>query len=203
MSEPGAEHGSEEPPPPVGEEPVPPPAETVTAHEPPAEDGPATPARKRPNLFVRIGEHLSWTDSQRRGMLVVMTLVLGVLAFRAIRDRAFVPDPQPPLGQKAAELTSRIDPNSASLDELIALPQLGEKRAKAVIEYRERWQKYHPNEPAFAEPLDMVKVTGIGAAMKDNLAPYLIFPVSTSRTAATHPATKDSRPPRKTRPSAK
>jgi hypothetical protein len=192
MNQPLAEQGTGVPEPEGGEM-ASPPAPQAASHEPPVEDAaPPSSSPRRRSFAGRVAEHLSWTASQRRGLIVVLMVVLAVLVWRAVRDRAFIADPQPPQGSKASELASRLDPNTASWEELVALPQLGEKRAKAIVDYREQWKRWHPNEPAFAEPLDMVKVTGIGAAMSDNLSPYLTFPQA-KITPTTRAATKPSR----------
>ncbi len=150
-----------------------------------------SPSPKRKGFLSRVAEHLSWTQSQRRGLIVILFGVLGVLTWRAIRDRAFVPDPQPPTGLRAAELASRLDPNTATWEELAALPQLGEKRAHAIVEHRDEWHKWHPNELAFKEPLDLVAVKGIGGSTVENLSTFLTFPPKPPATqAATKPARK-------------
>ena len=48
-----------------------------------------------------------------------------------------ISDPQPSEGPRAAELQSRIDPNAADWKTLAAIPNLGEKRAKAIVAYRD------------------------------------------------------------------
>lgn len=148
---------------------------------------------KRKSIFRRVAEHLSWTEPQRRGLIVVLFMVFMVLAWRAIRDRAFVANPQSPAGQRALELDNRLDPNTATWEELAALPQLGEKRARAIVEHRDEWHKWHPNELAFKEPLDLVAVKGIGGSMVDNLSPFLTFPPAPPEAPATQAATKPSR----------
>lgn len=42
------------------------------------------------------------------------------------------------LRQNPEELTLRLDINTAEWHELLPLPQIGEKRAKAIVEYRKR-----------------------------------------------------------------
>ena len=113
----------------------------------------------------------TWTLSQRKGLLVLLTVLLAYLTYTAARNRAYVANPQPPAGARAADLADRIDPNTADLATLNALPGLGEKRAAALIAFRDGRPA-----PAFTRPEDLLKVTGFGAATVDALRPHLVFP---------------------------
>lgn len=66
--------------------------------------------------------------------------------------------------------STRIDPNTATLDELMVLPGVGEELARRIINGR-------ANGP-YRKPLDLDRVPGIGSKMIENLKPYLIFPSS-------------------------
>jgi hypothetical protein len=116
-----------------------------------------------------------WTVSQRRVVLGIVVALLGILAIQFWLNPADVSDPQAPRGARFEELKDRIDPNVADLSELSALPTLGEKRAKAIIDYREEFARLHPGERAFNNPRDFLKLKGFGVAMVNNLQPYLIF----------------------------
>jgi competence protein ComEA len=116
-----------------------------------------------------------WTVSQRRVVLAIVVALLGILAIQFWLNPTDVSDPQPPHGARYDELKDRIDPNVADLSELSALPTLGEKRAKAIIDYREEFARLHPGERAFNSPRDLLKLKGFGVAMVNNLQPYLIF----------------------------
>lgn len=54
-----------------------------------------------------------------------------------------------------AEDLQKININKASADELMALKGIGEKKAKAIIEFREA-------HGFFKQPEDVMKVSGIG-----------------------------------------
>jgi hypothetical protein len=126
-------------------------------------------------------------------MAAVIGLVLAVLLWRTVRDRAYISEPQPLRPAKFEELADRLDPNTASWEELVAIPMLGEKRARAVVEYREGWLKRHPGEgPAFKSAIDLVVVRGIGASMVETLAVHLTFPAP-----ATSPSSPASKPVRR------
>jgi DNA uptake protein ComE-like DNA-binding protein len=70
---------------------------------------------------------------------------------------------------------SRLDPNTAPLEELATLPQLGEKRAREIVAYREIFSADHPGHRAFTQPKDLLKVKGIAYSMMQTLEPFLTF----------------------------
>jgi DNA uptake protein ComE-like DNA-binding protein len=153
--------------------------------------------RSHPGFFRRLGTAARWTAPQRRAMAAVLGVVLAVLVWRTVRDRAYISEPQPSRPAKFGELADRLDPNTASWEELVAIPTLGEKRARAVVEYRENWLKRHPGEgPAFKSALDLVVVRGIGASMVETLSGHLVFPAARPAT----PATSDSMATGSTKP---
>jgi len=128
-----------------------------------------------------------WTPSQRRVVLGIVVALLGYLTFQLWRNPVDVDDPQSSRGSRYAELQDRIDPNSADVATLSALPSLGEKRAKEIVAYREAFAKLNPGKPAFTTARDLLRVKGIGTSIVTNLEPYLIFPQQTA--AATRPTT--------------
>jgi competence protein ComEA len=117
-----------------------------------------------------------WNYSQRRALALLLSILLVVLCIRFALDRQFVPNPQPPQGARADELATRIDPNTADWQTLAAIPGLGEKRAKSIVEYRDRMRGASPSRRVFQRASDLRRVRGIGPATVANLAPYLIFP---------------------------
>ncbi|HEV7300378.1 MAG TPA: helix-hairpin-helix domain-containing protein [Tepidisphaeraceae bacterium] len=119
---------------------------------------------------------LPFTLRQRRAVLGIFSLVSIYLIFLSIRDRRYVPDPLPAESSLASQLADRIDPNTADIATLSALPGLGEKRAAVIIAFREKVQQREPGTTVFNSPYDLLKVRGIGIAMLANLQPYLIFP---------------------------
>jgi DNA uptake protein ComE-like DNA-binding protein len=92
-----------------------------------------------------------WTASQRGVLLALLA---------ADSSTCHPPDSSTRLRERSAparpprydELADRIDPNTADWQSLAALPALGEKRAKTIIEYREAFTKQHPDHLAFEEP---------------------------------------------------
>jgi hypothetical protein len=126
-----------------------------------------------------------WTGPQRRVLLALLACLLVYLIVRLILNPAYVSDPQPLKPSRYDELADKIDPNTADWQSLAALPALGEKRAKTIVEYRESFVKEHPDHLAFEEPEDLLLVRGIGNAMLATLRPYMLFPSE----SATQPTT--------------
>jgi DNA uptake protein ComE-like DNA-binding protein len=152
---------------------------------------PSSPARSRGPFRRRlraVAEAVSYTDRQRRAMVAVLAVVFAVLLWRVARDRSYVSDPQPVRPTRFDELADRLDPNTAPWEELVALPTLGEKRAKAIVEYRDEWRARHPGEPAFKALIDLAAVKGIGASTLETIGPHVMFPPSATPALRTTPA---------------
>jgi hypothetical protein len=122
------------------------------------------------------GSDFPWTDGQRRALMILLTVFLFVCAGRLACNRAFIDDPQPDVPARAAELADRLDPNVARWQELAAIPMIGEKKGKAIVAYREKWVREHPDIRAFVGPQDLRNVKGIGPATVSNMMPFLMFP---------------------------
>jgi len=90
-------------------------------------------------------------------------LVYTILALAALLALAGPPahGAEPPGG--AAAPHRQVNINSATLEELAALPGIGESKAKAIVEYRGA-------EP-FKTVDDLKKVKGIGDKMLETLRP--------------------------------
>jgi hypothetical protein len=117
-----------------------------------------------------------WTARQRRAILILLAAVVLYLTLRLIRNPVYVSDPQPRGGPRAAELADRIDPNTADVAMLAALPMIGQRRAEDIVAYRERFAAQNPGKPAFTRLEDLLRIHGFGTAMIEHLRPYLIFP---------------------------
>ena len=132
-----------------------------------------TPARHPPQ-----SRQFGWTLSQRRALIALLSVFLVALCVRFALNRQYVSDPQPPQGLRAGELASRIDPNVADWQTLAAIPTLGEKRARQIVQYRERMRSANPSPVIFRDPTDLLHIPGIGRATMENLRPYLLFPTA-------------------------
>lgn len=69
-------------------------------------------------------------------------------------------DPAPP------EAAGPVDINTAGLEELMTLPNIGEKRAQAILDYR---TEHGP----FAHVEDLIQVSGIGEGILEGLMDYV------------------------------
>jgi competence ComEA-like helix-hairpin-helix protein len=115
-----------------------------------------------------------WSPTQR-GVLIAFVLILSAaLLVRLYLNRTYISDPQPPRPARFDELVDRIDPNVATWEELAVLPQIGEKRARDIVAYRES----HGGKTAFASEADLTKVKGIGDATLATIRPHLVFPTT-------------------------
>ncbi len=114
--------------------------------------------------------------SQLRGLMVLLGILITILAIRLALNSKTVPEFKPGQTPASDQLADRIDPNTASESELAAIPELGEKRAQAIVEFREKFQARHPDRLAFARLLDLEQISGIGAATAETMGPYLMFP---------------------------
>lgn len=125
-----------------------------------------------------------WTPSQR-GVLIAFVLILSlVLSIRFALNRRYVSDPQPVRPDRFDELADKLDPNVATWQELAVLPQLGEKRAKEIVSYRDQFRADKRGDTPFHKAEDLLVVKGIGVAMLNTIRPHLTFPTSQATTRA-------------------
>jgi hypothetical protein len=118
----------------------------------------------------------TWTLGQRRALLVLLVGLIIYLGVRLTMHRAYVPDPPPPRGPRYDEVVDKIDPNSADVATLAALPMIGEKKAQQIVDFREKRRAQNPNRTVFRSEDDFLLIKGFGAASVETMRPYLIFP---------------------------
>lgn len=127
-----------------------------------------------------------WTPTQR-GVLIAFVLVLCVaLLIRLYFNQGYVSDPPPARPARFDELADRIDPNNATWQDLAVLPQLGEKRAKEIVAYRDQFRADKRGDTPFQSIDDLLKIKGIGVAMLTTIRPHLMFPAATPSTTQPH-----------------
>lgn len=117
-----------------------------------------------------------WTASQRRAILILLLIFGSVLTYRYFTNSQYVPETFEVDGSRHADLLSQVDPNTADWQTLAAIPNLGEKRAKAIVAFREKQSPTVPDGIVFKSVDDLRKIRGIGPATAQNLKPYLLFP---------------------------
>ncbi len=74
----------------------------------------------------------------------------------------------------AGQLAYRLDPNTASRDEVLLLPNVGPRLADEIVAYRTQAAP----APAFRTPADLGRVRGFGPARIAQVVPLLRFPDS-------------------------
>jgi len=73
-----------------------------------------------------------------------------------------------------SQAVNSINPNTAELESLVRLPDIGFSRAQAIIEYRDSFIKDN-SKLAFETPNDLQKVAGIGPKTVQNVKELLEF----------------------------
>jgi hypothetical protein len=143
----------------------------------------------------------TWTPAQRGVLIAFVLLFAGFLAWQTWSNRRFVPNPQSDEPPRNPQLLDRIDPNTATLAELSLLPGLGQKRAREILDYRKEFFRTRPHGIPFERDQDLLKVTGIGVGILENLKPYLAFPGPTAQAPKTQ--APESEAPKTKAPSSK
>ena len=72
-------------------------------------------------------------------------------------------------------LENQINPNTATIESLIRLPDVGFSRAEAVIEYRDSYGEDNFNKLAFENFDDLQNIKGIGPKTVQNMSKWLKF----------------------------
>jgi DNA uptake protein ComE-like DNA-binding protein len=110
-------------------------------------------------------------------------LFLGLLLGGSLLARFYYPffiDHQALINrERAGQIDQRIDPNTASWQELACLPAIGEVKAKRIVQYRHE-RGVHPESKVsavFRHPDDLRAIRGIGPKTTQKISPYLKFPV--------------------------
>jgi competence protein ComEA len=121
------------------------------------------------------GVNVALSASQQRGAIVLLGILVAILGVKLWMNPRTISDSGTNASPEADQLADKIDPNVATVSELAAIPDLGEKRAAAIIEFRERYLARHPSGRAFERLNDLEQVSGIGPAIAETMEPYLTF----------------------------
>lgn len=104
-------------------------------------------------------------------VVVILVMVAGVVVI--VRSNSgWQIAAQAPATAPSVEL--RLDPNTASAQELASIPGLGPAMAGRIVAYRNR-QLAAGRSPAFADLSDLDRVDGIGEATLEAIGPSLRF----------------------------
>ena len=123
----------------------------------------------------------TWTPQQRRVLILLLALLCAVFSVRYACNRAYIPDPPPTRGPRHDEVADRIDPDTADVGTMSALPMIGEKRAQDIVDYREARRASRPGQRVFNAPEDLLQIRGFGRATVELLRPHLLFPPPATR----------------------
>jgi hypothetical protein len=130
----------------------------------------------------RTRHELSLTAGQRRVIAGLVAIAMVLCGWQLLHNPATISDPQPHVGDRYNELADRIDPNTAEASDLATLPGLGEKRARAMVDWRTINQQRTGDAIIFRRPEDLYKIKGIGPGLVEQMRPYLIFPTTAPTT---------------------
>ncbi|MBN1974669.1 MAG: helix-hairpin-helix domain-containing protein [Sedimentisphaerales bacterium] len=75
----------------------------------------------------------------------------------------------------AARVDKQINPNTAEIESLVRLPDIGFARAEAIIEYRNSFTQNNIGRRAFETPDDLQNIHGIGPKTVQNMRELLRF----------------------------
>lgn len=112
---------------------------------------------------------------QIRGLGVFLLTIAVGLTIHGALNRQTIPDPQPTRPVLYDRLEARLDPNTATVAELSAIPNLGEVKAHAIVDFRQAFLTRHPGQRAFARTEDLQQIKGIGPATVELLSAYVRF----------------------------
>ncbi len=119
-----------------------------------------------------------WTAAQRRTVLSLSAILLLFLAILNWQQPVSLSDPATQSALRSDEIADRLDPNTADAAALAAIPNVGEKRAAEIVDYREEFFRQHPNQTAYKTLDDLLRLKGFGVATVANLSPFLCFPAN-------------------------
>ena len=109
-------------------------------------------------------------------MILLCVLASAVAAAGGVRRSCWLGSRAPLETSRIEAATERINPNTATYASLRRLPQIGEVKARAIIEYRNA-----RGAPAFTSPEDLDNVRGIGPGILSQITPYLELPLDGER----------------------
>jgi comEA protein len=99
-------------------------------------------------------------------MNALIWLLTSVLCFALSAGLALASEPLPSPGQGESAQPVVLDLNSAQLSQLEQLPGIGQKRAQAILDYREAHGGFHSVS-------QLLQIKGIGRAMLRKLRPLV------------------------------
>ena len=136
-----------------------------------------------------------WPRRRLATLLVLACLAFAAMAFRWSFLRVSFEQYDTVYQQRVDLVSQKVDPNTATIASLRRLPQIGQTRAEAIVEYRSA--SSHKPFP-FTRPADLDAVKGLGPGLIEQFKQYLQFPAAgetaVSRLQATGAMTRNSHP---------
>jgi hypothetical protein len=117
-----------------------------------------------------------WTRGQRMALGTLLFLLIVVLSIQLVLRAHRIDERIVVLHGQPLTLPTRIDPNTATLEELTRIPHIGEKVAGKLIAYRDERKPLTPDNIVFRSPEDLSHIPGLGKKTAQDLAPYFQFP---------------------------
>jgi competence protein ComEA len=102
------------------------------------------------------------------GIILVLVALLAAGLFVFKHRRRLNAEPIVITSGSSADYAFKVDVNTARWEEIALLPGIGETKAKAIVDYREK------NGP-FRTAADLTQVAGIGEKTVDTISPYIAF----------------------------
>jgi DNA uptake protein ComE-like DNA-binding protein len=140
-------------------------------------------------------EAWGWTRAQRAALGTLLFLLLVFLVVEVVRRPARLDDPLVVMHGQSVELAAKIDPNTATLEDLSRVPHLGEKLSGAIIAWREARKALVADGVLFHRPEDLAHVPGVGRTLVAQVGPYLSFPEDATEPAEDVTTLPSSPPP--------
>ena len=121
-------------------------------------------------------EAWGWTRRQRVGLGILVFILVGFLVVGFWRRGFGMGESIVVLHGEPVTLPRRVDPNVASLEELMRVPHIGEKVAGKLVEYREARKGLTADGVVFRSVEDLGRIPGLGKKMAGDLGAYFEFP---------------------------
>ncbi len=126
-------------------------------------------------------ESWGWTRRQRLGLGILASLLLAVLTVQFIRRPYRLDDHTVLVQGQPVLLPQRVNPNTATQQELARIPHLGDATAMRIITYREARKATAQDGVVFHQAADLDNVPEIGKKLIEQLEPFMEFPDPTTQ----------------------
>ena len=117
-----------------------------------------------------------WTRANIIACTALALLVLALVLWQWHGRGHYIGVDIPVEQELIEQATAAINPNTATVAELMSMPSVGPGLAEKIVNYREEYLTTHgPQALAFTSLSDLQNVKGIGPKIAEKLTPYLKF----------------------------